>query len=285
MNHTERRQALRGILQGSECLSPASVYDPLSARIAQDAGLRIGLLSGSVIAAISLGAPDLLVHTLTEFADQIRKVTRASDICLLVDADNGFGNALNVMRTVEEFEHAGVSAMSIEDTAPLSFGEPIDSVKLVSTEEMVGKLKAALAARSDPALILAARTKSLAEEGLDAATARVKAYSATGVDAIWLVTVESLEQLRAIRAVTDLPFIIGTNHGALTRAELASVGARIMLQGHLPIAAAVKALTELYARLAAGEEPDALKGTVASPGEMDRWLNARSYENWARDFM
>ena len=285
MNHTERRQALRGILQGSECLSPASVYDPLSARIAQDAGFRIGLLSGSVIAAVSLGAPDLLVHTLTEFADQIRKVTRASDISLLVDADNGFGNALNVMRTVEEFEHAGVSAMSIEDTAPLGFGEPIDSVRLVSVDEMVGKLKAALATRSDPALVLAARTKSLAEEGLDAAIARVKAYSATGVDAIWLVAVESLEQLRAIRAVTDLPFIIGTNHGALTRAELASVGARIMLQGHLPIAAAVKALTELYARLAAGEEPDALKGTVASPGEMDRWLNARSYENWARDFM
>jgi carboxyvinyl-carboxyphosphonate phosphorylmutase len=285
MNHTERRHALRGILQGPECLSPASVYDPLSARIAQDAGFRIGLLSGSVIAAVSLGAPDLLVHTLTEFADQIRKVTRASDISLLVDADNGFGNALNVMRTVEEFEHAGVSAMSIEDTGPPGFGEPIDSVKLVSADEMVGKLKAALAARSDPALILAARTKSLAEEGLDAATARVKAYSAAGVDAIWLVTVESLEQLRAIRAVTDLPFIIGTNHGALTRAELASVGARIMLQGHLPIAAAVKALTELYARLASGEEPDALKGTVASPGEMDGWLNARSYENWARDFM
>lgn len=285
MNYTERRQALRGILQGLECLSPASVYDPLSARIAQDAGFKIGLLSGSVIAATSLGAPDLLVHTLTEFADQIRKVTRASDIGLLTDADNGFGNALNSMRTVQEFEHAGVSAMSIEDTAPIGFGEPIDSVKLVSTEEMVGKLKAALAARSDPALILAARTKSLAEEGLDAAITRVKAYSATGVDAIWLVTVESLDQLRAIRAVTDLPFIIGTNHGTLTRDQLASVGARIMLQGHLPIAAAVKALTELYARLARGDEPAILQATVASTSEMDRWLNARSYENWARDFM
>ncbi|MGV6874977.1 isocitrate lyase/PEP mutase family protein [Pseudochelatococcus sp. B33] len=285
MTYTERRQALRVILQGPECLSPASVYDPLSARIAQDAGFRIGLLSGSVVAATTLGAPDLLLHTLTEFTDQIRKVTRASDISLLTDADNGFGHALNVMRTVQEFEHAGVSAMSVEDTAPAGFGEPISSTRLVPAEEMAGKLKAALAARSDPAFILAARTKSLAEEGLDAAVARVKAYSATGVDAIWLVTVESLEQLRAIRAVTRLPFIIGTNHGALTRDQLASVGARIMLQGHLPIAAAVKALTELYDRLARGDEPAALEADVASAGDMDRWLNAQSFENWAREFM
>src|SRR5215213_7022356 len=114
MRHTELRQRARAILKGSECVSPASVYDALSARVAASVGFEVGLLSGSVSSATVLGAPDLVLQTLTEFADQIRRVVRAADLSVLVDADHGYGNALNVMRTVEETEHSGVSAMSIE---------------------------------------------------------------------------------------------------------------------------------------------------------------------------
>src|SRR5215213_10869534 len=123
MNHTERRKRMRKILSGTQCLSPASVFDALSARVAQSVGYELGMLAGSVASNTTLAAPDLIVLTLTEFADQIRRITRASTLSLLVDADHGYGNALNVMRTVEECEHSGVSGMSIEDTVlPTSFG-------------------------------------------------------------------------------------------------------------------------------------------------------------------
>ena len=94
MKHTEQRKRLRTVLAGSECLSPASVFDPLSARIAETVGYQIGMLAGSVAASTTLAAPDLIVLTLTEFADQIRRIMRASDLSLIVDADHGYGNAL-----------------------------------------------------------------------------------------------------------------------------------------------------------------------------------------------
>src|SRR2546423_9440405 len=144
MNHTERRKRLRNIFGGNQCYSPASVYDALSARVAENVGYEIGMLAGSVASNTTLAAPDLIVLTMTEFADQIRRITRASTLSLLVDADHGYGNALNVMRTVEELEHSGVSAMSIEDTVlPTAFGRKEGAAdELISKEEMVGKLKA-----------------------------------------------------------------------------------------------------------------------------------------------
>jgi len=151
LRHTEQRQHFRAILNGSECLSPASVYDPLSARVAESVGYRLGILAGSVSSNTTLAAPDLILLTLTDFADQVRRMMRVSDLSLLVDADHGYGNALNVMRTVQELEHAGVSAMSIEDTSlPIRFGQPEGKDELISTEEMTGKLKAAVAARRHP---------------------------------------------------------------------------------------------------------------------------------------
>src|SRR5580693_7210788 len=123
MKDSERRKKLRALMAGSQCLSPASIYDPLSARVAQSVGFEIGMLAGSVISSTTLAAPDYVLHSLTECADQVRRITRVSDLSVLVDADHGFGNALNVMRTVRELEHAGASALSIEDTAlPIAFG-------------------------------------------------------------------------------------------------------------------------------------------------------------------
>ena len=109
MNHTEQRKRLRAIFAGTQCLSPASVYDALSARVAEAVGYKIGMLAGSTSSSTTLAAPDLIVLTLTEFADQVRRIMRACDLSLIVDADHGYGNALNAMRTVQELEHAGVS--------------------------------------------------------------------------------------------------------------------------------------------------------------------------------
>ena len=116
MTFTERRRQYRQFLQGTGCLYPASVFDPVSARLAEAAGFEIGMLAGSIASATVLGAPDIVVLTLTEFAEQARRIARAGRLPLMVDADHGYGNALSVMRTVSELEAAGVSALTIEDT-------------------------------------------------------------------------------------------------------------------------------------------------------------------------
>jgi carboxyvinyl-carboxyphosphonate phosphorylmutase len=285
MNYTERRQRLRKILSGTQCLSPASVYDPLSARVAESVGFELGMLAGSVASNTTLAAPDLIVLTMTEFADQIRRIQRASDLSLLVDADHGYGNALNVMRTVEECEHAGVSGMSIEDTAlPTRFGNT-SGEELTSVEEGVGKMKAALAARRDPATVIAGRTSALRAEGVEGTIARAKAYANAGVDAIFLVGVEALEQVKAVHDAVKIPIIVGSAPASIKREDFAAAGARVLLQGHQPVAAAAKALREVYDHLFKGGAPADLKSRVASNDEMNVLTRNDAYRGWQRDYL
>jgi carboxyvinyl-carboxyphosphonate phosphorylmutase len=286
MNHSEQRKRLRAVLAGSKCLSPASVFDPLSARVAEAVGYEIGMLAGSVASNTTLAAPDLIVLTLTEFAEQIRRIMRVSGLSLIVDADHGYGNALNVMRTIEELEHAGVSALSIEDTAlPLHFGQPEGKDELISTAEMVGKLRAAVKARRDPSLIIAGRTAALKVEDTERTVARARAYAATGVDAIFIIGVEALEQVKAVHDAVKLPVIVGSAPASLKREDLAACGARIVLQGHQPVAAAVKALHETYAHLFNGGAPAELKAKIASAQEMERLVSGENYKQWQREFL
>ena len=286
MNSTQQRERLRAVLAGTKCLSPASVYDALSARVAESVGYEIGMLAGSVASNTTLAAPDLIVLTLTEFADQVRRIMRASTLSLIVDADHGYGNALNVMRTVEELEHAGVSALSIEDTAlPVRFGQHEGGDELISTGEMIGKLKAAVAARRDSSLIIAGRTAALKIEDTARTVARVKAYAATGVDAIFIVGLEKLEQIEAVRDAMPLPIIVGSAPASLKREDLAARGARILLQGHQPVAAAVKALREVYAHLYGGGAPAAIKERVASAQEMENLVGAPDYRQRQQQYL
>jgi len=286
MDHTEERKRFRAVLDGSKCLSPASVYDPLSARIAEAVGYEIGMLAGSVASNSTLAAPDLIVLTLTEFADQIRRIKRASSLPLLVDADHGYGNALNVMRTVWELDHAGVSCLSIEDPSlPLRFGQGEGVDELISTAEMVGKLKAAVEARGKSSVMIAGRTAALRVEGVEGTVARVKAYSATGVDAIFVVGLEKLDQLEAIKAATKLPIILGGAPASLKREDLAARGARIMLQGHQPIAAAAKALRECYEHLHKGGAAADLKDKIITAQEMDKLTSGEAHKGWIRNYL
>ncbi|MGZ8203786.1 MAG: isocitrate lyase/PEP mutase family protein [Burkholderiales bacterium] len=280
---TQRRQRLRSLLDGPVCLSPATVYDALSARVAQSVGYEIGLLSGSVSGATLLSVPDLALQTLTEFADQVRRIARATDLSLVVDADHGYGNALNVMRTVQELEHAGVAALMIEDLAlPARFGATRS--ELVPTEEMVGKLRAALHARSDPALYIMARTAALKAEDAASGAARARAYAAAGVDAIYVTGLKRLEDFETIRNAVTLPIVVGTAP-ALRRQDLEARGVRLLLQGHQPVAAVVKALRETYAVRYDGAPLSALESRLASPDELARLMNTATYEEWRRQYL
>src|SRR5579862_9027483 len=134
MNWTARRERFRAFLSGPRCVHPGSVFDPISARIAEDLGFEIGMFAGSVASLAVLGAPDIILLTLTDFAEQAYRICRAGNLPLLVDADHGYGNALNVMRTVEELETSGVAAIAIEDTLlPKAFGAGGEN-QLISVE-------------------------------------------------------------------------------------------------------------------------------------------------------
>lgn len=284
MHWTDRRKRFRAALDGQRCIHPASVYDAISARIAEDLGFEIGMFAGSVASMTVLGAPDLIVLTLSEFAGQAYRINRAGNLPLLVDADHGYGNALNVKRTVEELETAGVCALSIEDTElPQPFGA--SKPRLISLAEGVGKMKAALAGRQDPALCIAGRTSAVRISGLDDAIARGKAYEQAGVDALFFVGLRTRAELDALSAATTLPIILGGTSGDLADLSyLASRRVRIALQGHQPFAAAVKAVHETLKALREGVPPDKLAG-VADTELMKRVTREGEYTRWTKDFL
>src|ERR1700694_350259 len=166
MTFRKRREALRLILTGSTCIRPGSVYDAISLRIAQDLGFELGMFGGSVASLAVLGDPDIALITLTELAEQMRRMSRAATLPVLVDADHGYGNALNVRRTVQELEAAGAAGLTIEDTLlPQAYGQ--SKTQLISLEEGVGQIKAAVDARDDPTLVIMARTGAASISGLD----------------------------------------------------------------------------------------------------------------------
>ena len=286
MNLTRRRERCRSILAGDECVYPASVFDPISARIAEDLGFEAGMFAGSIASGTVLGAPDLIVLTLTEFAQQIHRICRAGGLSLMVDADHGYGNALNVMRTVEELETAGVAALTIEDTVlPRAFGAAGDT-QLVSLEEGVGKMKAALTARQDPALVIAARTGALRLSGIAETIRRAKAYQATGVDALFLVGAQTREEIEAVHAEVDIPLLLGgSGEGLADRRFLAANGVRIALQGHLAFRAAVKAVYDTLKALQEGVPPVDLAPKLASAELMSQATRRDDYSRWAAEFL
>ena len=285
MDTRARRENYRAILAGERCVHPGSVFDPISARIAEDLGFEVGMFAGSIASGTVLGAPDLVVLTLTEFAQQIHRICRAAGLSLMVDADHGYGNALNVMRTVEELETAGVSCLTIEDTVlPRSFGGGED--QLLSLEEGVGKMKAALAARQDPALVIAGRTSAPRISGLEDTVRRVKAYEDTGVDAIFVAGAATKEEVETLGNALSVPLLLGGAPGELSDREyLASQGVRIALQGHLPFQASVKAVYDTLKALREGTPPAELGPQLATAEQLDRFTRRADYDRWTREFL
>lgn len=256
----EKREAFRALLSGREVIKPGSVYDPISARIAEDVGFELGLLGGSAASLTILGDPDLLLITLSELAEQVRRICRAGKMPVLVDADHGYGNALNVRRTVQEIEAAGAAGLTIEDTLlPQAYGEA--KPQIISIDEGVGKMKAALDGRSDLSLVIVGRTGAASITNIDDTVARAKAYEAAGVDALFFTGLKTCAELQAIAAVTKLPIIMGSADGELAdTAFLASQRVRVANQGHQPIAAAIQAVYETQKALRDGVVPKDLKG-------------------------
>jgi len=261
------RERFRSVLSRPTCTLAAYIFDPLSARIAYMLGYDVCVLSGSVGKVANLAVPDIVLSNMSDVVDHCRRITRIADVSLMVDAEDGFGNAVNVVRTVKELEAAGVSAIEIEDNVvPRQFN--VSRPGLVSTAAQVGKLKAAVAARTDPTTVIVARTSALAEGSLEEALERIKAYSDTGAEALMLVGVQrGRADIEAVHRATPLPLCV-LNPPRDVRNDpsfLAANGMRILMLGNPTFAVAVKAIYDSLKHLKEGGAMETLQDQQAPP--------------------
>lgn len=285
MSISDSPRPLRQILSGDVCLTASSSFDPISARIAHSLGFEVAVMGGSVASYAVLGAPDLILLTMTELVEQARRVCRAAPLRLIVDADHGYGNALNVMRTVQELQAAGAAAITIEDTLlPRAYGASAGA-QLVSLDEGVGKMKAALKGRGAGETLIFGRTSAASITDVDDAIRRLRAYEAAGVDALFVPGLKKREDLDRIAEAVGLPLILGAGDPAVADREyLASRGVRIWLWGHQPFAAAVKAMYDTMKAVREGAVPSSLAST-APEALLEQFTAVADYEALTRDLL
>ncbi|WP_349969547.1 oxaloacetate decarboxylase [Pseudomonas caspiana] len=282
ISHLALRQNFRALLASQTCFETASVFDPMSARIAADLGFEVGILGGSVASLQVLAAPDFALITLSEFAEQATRIGRVAQLPVIADADHGYGNALNVMRTVEELERAGVAALTIEDTLlPAQFGRK--STDLITIEEGIGKVKAALEARIDPELSIIARTNAGVLPVKDIIE-RTKAYEKAGADGICIVGINDFEHLEQISEHLSVPLMLVTygNPKLNDSQRLASLGVRIIVKGHGAYFAAIKAT---YDSLRAQRQVTHSTSNLSATELTHTYTLPENYVAWAKEFM
>ncbi|MCI0156417.1 methylisocitrate lyase [Leifsonia shinshuensis] len=228
----EKRAAFRARLASGELLRFPGAFNPLSARLIQEKGFEGVYISGAVIAA-DLGLPDIGLTTLTEVAGRGRQISRMTDLPTLIDADTGFGEPMNVARTVQELEDAGVAGLHIEDQVNPKRCGHLDGKAVVGLDTATKRIRAAVDARRDPNLLIMARTDVRAVEGLAAAVDRAKALVDAGADAIFPEAMADLAEFEAVRTAVDVPVLANmTEFGKselFTAEQLASAGINIVI--------------------------------------------------------
>jgi methylisocitrate lyase len=226
-------QRFRTAMCEEKPLQVAGTITALAARLAEAVGFRAVYLSGGGVAANSLGLPDLGISTMDDVLTDVRRITNATTLPLLVDIDTGWGGAFNIARTIREMTRAGAAAVHIEDQVSAKRCGHRPGKELVAAEEMVDRVKAAVDARTDDQFVIVARTDALASEGLDAALERARAYAEAGADAIFAEAVTELGQYAAFRKAASVPVLANlTEFGKTplwTREELANAGVDIAL--------------------------------------------------------
>ncbi|GAA1653468.1 methylisocitrate lyase [Georgenia ruanii] len=227
-----KRAALRERLASGELLRFPGAFNPLSAKLIQDKGYEGVYISGAVLSA-DLGLPDIGLTTLSEVAGRSRQIARVTDLPTLVDADTGFGEPMNVARTVQELEDAGVAGLHIEDQVNPKRCGHLDGKQTVDAGTAVRRIRAAVDARRDPNLLIMARTDIRAVDGLQAAIDRAKALVDAGADAIFPEAMRDLAEFEAVRGAVDVPVLANmTEFGKselFTTAQLADVGINIVI--------------------------------------------------------
>ncbi len=275
---SQRRQAFRAGLASGRLQVLPGAFTPLSIRLIQDKGFDGAYISGAVMAA-ELGLPDIGLTTLSEVAHRAHQISRMSDLPTLVDADTGFGEPMNVARTVHELEDAGVAGLHLEDQVNPKRCGHLDGKAVVDTDTAVKRIRAAVDARRDPDLVIMARTDIRGVEGMDAAIDRAKALEAAGADAIFPEAMASLDEFAAMRAAVSVPILANmTEFGKsalFTHEQLADVGVNLVIH---PVSLLRIAFGAIERGLDALQTTGTLDGEVATMQTRGRLYELLDYE-------
>ena len=273
---------LRELLKGSHIVVAPGAYDGFSARLVEAAGFKAAYMTGAGTAASHLGQPDLGLTTLTEMATHAAHLAGCLSIPLIADADTGYGNVLNVVRTVREYERAGVAGLHIEDqVAPKKCGH-IAGKQVIPTDEFCDKIRAASEYRTDPDLLIIARTDARAVTGLDDAIERGNRYAEAGADVIFVEAPQGMDEVQRIAREVKAPLLANMVPGGKTPAvkfsDLERLGFRIVIYPAVCMGAAVAAIERSLARLRE-RETDWEEGPVLAPMDIFKkvgfdWWNA-----------
>jgi 2,3-dimethylmalate lyase len=254
------RRRLRELLAGPDPVLAPGAYDALSARLVELAGFPVVYMTGFGVAASTIGRPDVGLLTMTEMVAAARRIVAAVDVPVVADADTGYGNALNVIRTVQEYEAAGVAGLHLEDqTAPKRCGH-MAGKHVVPAETMADRIRAAVAARQDPDLLIIARTDARAVEGLDAAIERGRRYRDAGADMLFIEAMESEREIETVATVfSGVPLLFNWTEGGRTpemeHDRLRELGYGLVIFPVTPLLAATRGLRAALDALAQTGRP------------------------------
>lgn len=282
------RKKLRGLMNGKRYIIVPGAYDPLTARLVQLAGFEAVYLTGGGYSRAN-GLPDLGLFTMSENIEFISRAVEAVDIPVIADMDTGYGNALNVIRAMREFEKTGVAAFHLEDqVSPKKCGH-YEGKQLVSKAEMVGKIKAAVDARRDPDMVIIARTDSRAVEGFEAAIDRMNAYLEAGADVGFVEAPQTVEEMERIPRSIAKPALVNIFEGGKTpplpAKQLEAMGYRIGIYPSQTHRAAIFAAQEVLAVLKRDGDTAAIEHRLATFNDREQAVNTARWRELERKYM
>lgn len=279
---SDSRKTLRALAEARRAALLPGAFNALSARLIEDLGFEAVYITGAGVTNMSLGLPDQGFMGLAEIVEHTQRIRDAVRIPLIVDADTGFGNAVNVYHAVRQLERAGADCVQLEDqTSPKRCGH-FNGKDVVDTEEMLGKIRAAVDARRDSGLLVMARTDAAAVHGYEAAVERAARFAEAGADILFVEALTEADQVRALPGLLDRPLlmnlVLGGKTPVLPREELAAVGYGFVLYANAALQAAVagmtRALTQLRERGELAEDP----ALVAPFAERQRLVNKPAWD-------
>ena len=265
---------LRKLLVRSEIIVAPGAFDGISGRLVEAAGFPAIYITGAGVASSRLGCPDIGLITMNEILETARNIVRNSKVPVICDIDTGYGNPLNVMRTIQEFEQAGVSAVQMEDqVTPKRCGHTAGK-QLISKGDMVKKIEAAIHARKNEAFALIARTDAIAVNGLEDALDRARAYAKAGADILFVEAPGSVDEMKqVVDTLGDVPQLANMVEGGgktpiLPVKELENIGFKIAIYPATPWMAAIKAMQTVLTELKEKGSTEAVRDRMVSFQEM-----------------
>ncbi len=283
------RQVFKQFLKRDKLLVAPGCFDGLSARLVEEAGFEAAYFSGGAVAR-SMGLPDIGLVTMSEVIERAAQVVSAVKIPVIADADTGYGNAINLVRTVREYERVGVTAIHIEDQITPKRCGHLDGKEVISLPEMIKKLEAALASRADPDFCIIARTDARGVHGLDDAISRARAFAQLGVDAVFVEAPQSESELEQIpRALLNIPLLVNVFKGGKTPMlpveRLEKMGYRIAIYPSETQRAAIYAMRQALSLLKREGTTEAMDEALTTFKERDTIVGLDDWQELERKFL